>query len=92
MLVGKVNCFWPSPAQSFLVLGPVGLMTTLLCLTTLGAMQLLSTLDISTSTNYIEFLCDMEPLLVKWSTRSLSFYLRFLNNPRIRSMNAHIVL
>jgi hypothetical protein len=41
-LVGQVNCCWFLPAQSRLVLGPAGLVTIFLCLTTLGVMQLLS--------------------------------------------------
>jgi hypothetical protein len=36
----RVNCWWHSPVQSFLVSGPAGLMT-FFCLTTLGVMQLL---------------------------------------------------
>jgi hypothetical protein len=33
--VSRVNCCWPSPAQSFFVPSPAGLMTILYCLTTL---------------------------------------------------------
>jgi hypothetical protein len=36
---GQVNCCWPSPGQSFLVLSPMGLMTIFFCLITLGVMQ-----------------------------------------------------
>jgi hypothetical protein len=38
--VNWVNCCWPSPAQSFLVPSPAGLMTILFCLTTLRVIEL----------------------------------------------------
>jgi hypothetical protein len=37
---GQVNCFWPSPAESFLVQSPAGLMAIFCCLTTLEVLQL----------------------------------------------------
>jgi hypothetical protein len=37
---GEVNCCWSSPAQSFLVPSPAGLMTIFYSLTTLGDVQL----------------------------------------------------
>jgi hypothetical protein len=38
--VYRVSCCWFSPAQSFLVLGPAGLITMFFCLTTVGAVQI----------------------------------------------------
>jgi hypothetical protein len=39
--VGRVDCCWSSPAPSFLVPSPAGLMTIFYCLTTLGVVQLI---------------------------------------------------
>jgi hypothetical protein len=44
-----VNCYWPSPAQSFLAPGPAGLMIVFFCLMTLGVIHLLSWLSLGGS-------------------------------------------
>jgi hypothetical protein len=44
--VSRVNYYWPSPAQSYLVPSPKGLMTRSDCLTTLGVVQLLHLWDL----------------------------------------------
>jgi hypothetical protein len=55
-LVGscRVNCCWPSPAQSFLVPFPAGLMTTFFCLMAIGFVRHFAQLVKKNSPPFIE--------------------------------------
>jgi hypothetical protein len=59
--IGRVNCCWSSPAESFLVQGPAELITIFFCFKALGVVQLLlCDVEISLFCTFVYMFCKRE--------------------------------